>query len=376
MNALNNLSFRTKLTLPILIIAVILLIIALLGISVSRSLTASAERLGHRYLPAVDVLIQADRDLYQAQVAERSLVFMGRNSSDYAALIQQHEENIGQALERVNRFASLMDDAEVQALVSQFRNRFQTWQATTRSIVGQAGSNAAALSFGRGAQEFGAMRDLLDQLTEMTELEADRQVAGAERLSSRGIGLQLAALAFGLLVCLLLAWQFPRVVTRPLKQILARIVDIGQGDGDLTARVGLERRDELGQLARGWTTSSPSCRASSARPRVLRPRSRSRPNSSRASPKRRPATCATSTVRSIRWPPPSTRCPRRYSRLRKVPARPPSPPARPTGIQAVASRSSTRRSMPSPSWPTMSTAPRTPCARWNRTAGVSAWCWT
>ncbi len=69
-------------------------------------------------------------------------------------------------------------------------------------------------------------------------------LAAAQHL--RTLILELAVA--GLLVAALLAWLSARSVVRPIVRLRDRLVEIADGDGDLTQRVDEERRDETGQL--------------------------------------------------------------------------------------------------------------------------------
>jgi len=62
-------------------------------------------------------------------------------------------------------------------------------------------------------------------------------------------------LGIGLLVALLglfATWLVGRGIARPLKQMVAMLDDIAQGEGDLTRRLQSNRRDELGRISNGF----------------------------------------------------------------------------------------------------------------------------
>ncbi len=84
------------------------------------------------------------------------------------------------------------------------------------------------------------------------ELQAlQRDLAAQERQNTLGMtlaGLLIAALA------LLVVWFVGRGIARPLKQMVAMLDDIAQGEGDLTRRLSSDRADELGAIARGFNT--------------------------------------------------------------------------------------------------------------------------
>ncbi|NWA01280.1 methyl-accepting chemotaxis protein [Pseudomonas gingeri] len=62
------------------------------------------------------------------------------------------------------------------------------------------------------------------------------------------VGLIIAGLG------LLVIWLVGHGIARPLKQMVAMLDDIAQGEGDLTRRLTSDRADELGSIAKGFNT--------------------------------------------------------------------------------------------------------------------------
>ena len=250
MQSLNDLSFRWKLTLPILLLSALLLAISALSISgVTRVGEASGE-LGNQRLPQTEWLLNADRDLYQALVAERGLL-LSEDESQRKQLLADHQENIDQARERVEKFAASTRIEGAAPLLETFRGGFDQWRGSTEQVATLSATDKAqaqALSAGETAQKFDAMRDALDKLGELLEADSAEVARQATELAdARRWQLSLAT-AVALLVCALVALLFPGLITRPLEHIVQRLRAIGEGDGDLTARLDVTSRDELGQL--------------------------------------------------------------------------------------------------------------------------------
>ena len=63
-------------------------------------------------------------------------------------------------------------------------------------------------------------------------------------------GVSLAAVILGILIALFLA----RIIIRPIRQVVAALKDISEGDGDLTQRIDISTQDEIGELAKGFNT--------------------------------------------------------------------------------------------------------------------------
>ncbi|WP_445009231.1 MCP four helix bundle domain-containing protein [Pseudomonas tohonis] len=74
LRAFADLGFRWKIALPILLLVVLLVLMGGLGMQGVSQVADSSKQLTNRYLPAISLLLNADRDLYQAFTAERSLL--------------------------------------------------------------------------------------------------------------------------------------------------------------------------------------------------------------------------------------------------------------------------------------------------------------
>ncbi|MGI1162300.1 methyl-accepting chemotaxis protein [Pseudomonas aeruginosa] len=253
-----NLSFRRKIALPILLLAVLLLLVGALGVHGIAQLNESNQRLGKRFLPGIALLLNADRDLYQAFVAERSLLEGHLSAEQIAGLRNDHAENLQQALDRVRQYAAMQPGEAELAKVAEFERGYALWSATSARVLSLAASDpsaAAQLSYGDSDRQFGAMREVINQLDEMEEAAA--AAAGeaspphgeaSSALGERHRWQQVALVAFGLLVCLSLVLVFPGLVTRPLQRLLQRLEEIANGDGDLRVRLEVTSRDEPGRL--------------------------------------------------------------------------------------------------------------------------------
>ncbi|MCL6415251.1 methyl-accepting chemotaxis protein [Aestuariirhabdus sp. Z084] len=259
MSGINDFSFRVKMAVPIAILAIILLIVAYIGILNIGKVSDGAGELGQRYLPEISYLLEADRDMYQAQVAERSMSFTDVFSDEFKVLVVQHKENIQQASDRVEKYAALETDPKALATVATFRENFARWKATTEEVrrqreeEGLRGRSAAMdLSFGPGAVEFDAARDQLDQLTEFIQAKTTEKVADIDQLVQSSQQIQIVSTLVGLLLCIVIGIVFPLLITGPLSQLLQRVEDISHGDGDLTQRVPVGGKDELGRLAAAY----------------------------------------------------------------------------------------------------------------------------
>lgn len=249
-----DLGFRWKIALPILLLAILLVAMGVLGVRGITQVAESSTTLTNRHLPAVSLLLNADRDLYQAFVAERSL--LDESAHQYADQLRAaHAENLQQAYDRVHKFAAMQPGNEALALVAEFDRGYERWKATSLRVLEMSSSDpegASRLSFADSEAQFEEARTAIDKLGELEDGAANAVGSDAIARGDALVWQQGLLIAIGLLVCLVLIVGFPLLVTRPLHSLLHRIEQIADGDGDLRVRLDVLSKDELGKLSHAF----------------------------------------------------------------------------------------------------------------------------
>ncbi|MBK1693601.1 chemotaxis protein [Chromatium weissei] len=255
----HNLSFRYQLILPLALLAVLFALFAWSTWRQVNTLGAEIDDLTQIDMPVIVDLLEADRDVYQALVAERTLLFAEANSPLVSKLIAQNNENVEQARERTERAAAkiaashLGQISGMRSKISAFNDNFRRWNLLTRQVIAMrtAGdATASTLALAQAREAFDDMRDVLDQLEgiviEIAQTAAERTAAtvSTSRMQT------LTLLGIGLTVLVLMMLVLPTLIVQPLRQILLRVQDITEGEGDLTGRLPEQNQNEIGQLAR------------------------------------------------------------------------------------------------------------------------------
>ena len=95
-------------------------------------------------------------------------------------------------------------------------------------------------------------------LQALTNKDQNAELTAALDFSKRSVDsikdanfLNVIGLVVSGLIAMLIAFVITRGITKPVHDIVDRIKDIAQGEGDLTKRVELDSNDEIGELA-GW----------------------------------------------------------------------------------------------------------------------------
>lgn len=250
-----NLSFRWKLGIPLTLLVLLFLYVGLYSVHSSGLLAKDAKTIAKVNLPEIQLLIQADRDMYQALTAERALLSPNLTSQQVTTFLKEHGDNLKQAHDRALKSIETSDTGN-KSEKEEYLRYLQAWQAISESIVkSAAGADDAAResllarSLGESFQAFSTARSFLDDLEEKRLTHVDQFTAKIEK-SSNSIAQQLLTLLIvGTLSTLAAAFFLPLLVTVPLQKISDRIKNIAAGDGDLTIRIQIERHDELGELA-------------------------------------------------------------------------------------------------------------------------------
>tara|TARA_R110000822_G_scaffold120828_2_gene254405 strand:- start:13262 stop:14908 length:1647 start_codon:yes stop_codon:yes gene_type:complete len=249
-----NMSFRWKLTLPLALLAALFCTLGAVATIAVSDLSSRLSLFSANLLPQATNLLEADRDLYQALIAERAFV-QGVEPEEFTALAAEHDDNLQQAMDRVNVFASTTTSAQGKAMAQQFNEAFNAWKRASDEVVQLAQSDYAAdmqraeqLSYGSAFELFSRARDLIDQMTQQVDVQAAQAVSDADAAVVYDSAIVTAVTLIGLAICLLMMVFFPGLILRPIQNILGRIRDIADGEGDLTKRVEVTSTDEIGQL--------------------------------------------------------------------------------------------------------------------------------
>ena len=256
LSGFKNWSFRIKITVPLLVLAAVFVASFFANLVFTQQMSERIMTTAEEHMPSLDLVLQADRDLYQALVAERSMLLFNRDSLEFAALIESQAENIEQARDRITRFRETTTDAAMKQAANDFLARHSEWAALALQVPEVAtrmidNAQAAQFSLQQAAVKFAEMRIILDDIS-------GPLLDGSHAYSNESVGLahtserqQIVTLLISLALCLGIILFFPGFITRPVKQILQGISQVTE-QTDFSYRLPQQSNDELGLLARDF----------------------------------------------------------------------------------------------------------------------------
>ena len=249
-----NLKIRGKLTLGFSLVLLFLGIIGLTGYISIKTIAQNLDEIFQVRLPSIDYILETDRDLYQALVAERSMIFTEPNSKRFQEFKEFYEENLEQADNRWESYKTFSSSDKEKALIPEYEKARDEWELASQKVIDSLMAEtvtdnqreAIDLALGPAKEKFEEMRTFLDQLTEFNLKSAAKAHQTAQRTYKTTVVWFLTIAGIGLAVGGVLAVVISRQITIPLKE--AVVISRKLAEGDLTQSIAIETRDETGQL--------------------------------------------------------------------------------------------------------------------------------
>ncbi len=256
MTFLSNIRIGTKLLISF---GILILLLAATGFVGHRS-TASIDNLLHDAMqvrmPAVQILLEADRDLHQLLIAERTMIFSNAESDNFQILLKEYSDNAGQSRDRINKYKETATLPEEKALLDEYEQLRKEWEEVSMRIVearkedtNEGRALALVLTLGDGAKAFQAMRDKIDALTEVNNAEIARLGERAHLVEKSAVYGLVFFTVIGVLFGLAVALVITRTLVSGIKSANDVLRQISEGEGDLTVSLPVKGRDEIGEMA-------------------------------------------------------------------------------------------------------------------------------
>ena len=255
MDFFRRLKINTKLYFGFFMMMGFMILIGIFGYRGIDQIGTSLEDIFAVRLPAVVNLLEADRDLQQLLVAERSMIFANAKSEVFKEMVNAYEANLKQSADRWEKYKALAETEKEKALIQNYDAARVKWQAVSRKVVDgrledtRAGRRLALdLTLSDANEKFEHMRDFLDQLTGINLEIAGKGKETAAYSHQHTIVVFLSVMGCGIVIGLLLAFVISRGISLPLRQAVDGLGDIARGEGDLTRRLKVKAKDEFGDL--------------------------------------------------------------------------------------------------------------------------------
>jgi len=243
-------SIRLKLSAAMVMLVVSLLCTAVVGKIIIKHLEDGVTDFSEKYLVASSAILNGDRDLYQARVAEQSALLGG----DVAKAISSFEENAQQAFERMQAYKGLMSQySDNTRELEGFDATFGQWKNTASKVfvLLEGGEHEAALALNGAAskQAFGELRELYNLAGDFLTQQSSANAKELNQEAGQFLLWAAVFLAIVVIISTIVTYIMPKMLVQSISQLTKRIAEISEGDGDLRLRIQSLRTDEVGELA-------------------------------------------------------------------------------------------------------------------------------
>lgn len=241
-------SIRVKSSLPMLILALTLLIVVSMFSYLSGLQKSALEVQADHFLKAISVVLNADRDLYQAKLATTLHLNKQGDSATQEAEVEDNAQQVKQRFAEYLEFLKAYPDIKQQ--VSEFGLDYQLWYQSAKALLeaskmGQVSADLIA----EEEKQFAALREVLDKAGDTA---LNKSISEEKLLIAEISFFQNTIYSITLIILLIAGWfsySVPKSLATQINGLTSRLSEIASGDGDLTARLETNSRDEFAALA-------------------------------------------------------------------------------------------------------------------------------
>ncbi|MEC7377536.1 MAG: methyl-accepting chemotaxis protein [Pseudomonadota bacterium] len=252
----NRLGVRLKIALPFVITSVALVIIGLFAVNTVRNLVEDTDVIADTFLPSVSEILNGDRDLYQALVAQMAYVDARLNNEEGAGHLDSFAENSEQARSRFKQAVERLSGTGAAEVARGFDAAYEQWLSSARQVLELAengnAERARDLAATETSQRFDNLRNFYDNMGAHADERAESRATGASAEGrSSSITILIVTVA-AIVISVLLFALFLKLIIQSIRALREQLDNIAQGEGDLTQRIPVEVDDDLGKLARSF----------------------------------------------------------------------------------------------------------------------------
>ncbi len=251
-------SIKTKIFIPIIAMALVIIASGLLNIRSMRNMQKSSSQITSASMP-----LQVALDTAIADFSDLQRLIYAHSLSEDKAVMEGYQDTAEGLFAEINDAlatykAGISSDEELQ-LIAEFEENLETYTYTfeTAEQLSYNMMKQLAQSYVPNLMQGYAdtMQGQLQTMKSNIQATVDSEIGQQYQEYTRSVVATVAATVIGIIISILAVAIVNQLVVSPIKKTtlsLDKIVeDIQDGHGDLTARVNIKSKDELGRLAKG-----------------------------------------------------------------------------------------------------------------------------
>lgn len=252
--SINNLSIKSKIAIPLMVIVIVFSTVTVLNVIKSNAQAAINHELNNVVQPVLDNLEDGYRDIYQVISSAQGLLL----AKDQAAIDYQKFEFKDNAYKAVPRFESVLTlysagvlDPSSRGEVTKLVDAMSKWVALHEPLFADPEnahqynidySPALDAEFAIIREQLRSARSLIEAKQIELRKQANESIESSKMIIEIGMGVAILAAIFAL-------WLSNRFIVKPIQNVEKAMAEIASGDGDLSQRMNVEGSDEIARLS-------------------------------------------------------------------------------------------------------------------------------
>jgi methyl-accepting chemotaxis protein len=248
-----NMKVGSKLILAFLIVASISAVIGAIGIRNMATMNSLADEMYQKELLGVLHAKNASIDLIYVARAEKNII-LADTQEQRNKYLGDYEKNLKQLDDEIEQTRPLVSSDKGRLALGRIGNASQDWRTLSRQVVDtamneplNAAKDSARLSLGDARVKLDVMDYLISDLVALQRDDAKAEAERTTAIFQQSLLMMLAFIVGGVLLGIVLGLIISRMISVPLKRGLEFSQAIASGD--LTQKIDIDRRDEVGMLA-------------------------------------------------------------------------------------------------------------------------------
>lgn len=252
---LTNLRLKTKVLLSSCTPLILFIILGSLSMASLNSLVRSSQWVEHTH-NVIETAMMIEAAAVNMETGMRGYLLAGKN--EFLEPYTRGEQRFHDLIESLQK--TVADNPEQVELLGDVAGTIDQWKdnVTTPIIAlrGEIGDTqtmndlAKLVGEAKGKVYFDKFRGQIATFIEREKKLMAARIEAAKETAATALNVILFGTVATILLALVISYLIGAVITKPVKQLVANLRDIAEGEGDLTARLAVEGRDEIGETAK------------------------------------------------------------------------------------------------------------------------------
>jgi methyl-accepting chemotaxis protein len=254
MNWLNQLSFRTQMAIPNIVILIFFLIILTFIYRTFDYQFRINQQIQEEIQPVLNNFDDGYRDMYQMIAAAQAVMLSGDDGDIFNKQKQEYEDNAPKVLPRITSAQRLIDQNIIPSTLNKELTELTTALSKWRKHFDQvfiSPENANAYIKKHQPQMdalFSIVRKRLKVIREAVEVKQKALLHQEKQAVNDAYFVMTIGVIVSILASVILGFIFTRVMLSQLNKLKSAMLKIAAGEGDLRQRISIESTDEIGEL--------------------------------------------------------------------------------------------------------------------------------